>query len=374
MRHVTEIEKLIEKIDVVPGAEMDKRTLGDALAAHNESRKQQRPEVRPNTWRITMKSRITKLAAAAVIIVAVLIGVYRFDGSLGLTGSAFAEISEAVKKMPCIHWTEPDGEEQWVNHDSQVWISKDADGVVRFVDYEQGKKYEYDPPTNAVAIYRTSESFSDVPPTRWEEYANIFAELGAKVLCRQDQVGGKNVSIYKVSRVTDSRRIENEVTVDTESDLPLLVQSKVADTGGTVLDVSKVRFEFPEEPPTTMYDVGVPRSAAVFDYSEELLNEREESALMLRTLGVALVMYADEHNNKYPETLQELEAYADNLEWFTKNVEYLGKGKSPRDSARDVIAYDKTLLEKGNSTNILFCDIALRFGVPKRFIKQEVGH
>ncbi len=52
---------------------------------------------RLNIWRIIMKSRITKLAAAAVIIVIVLIGINHFAGLLGGGGVAFADVLKHIQ-------------------------------------------------------------------------------------------------------------------------------------------------------------------------------------------------------------------------------------------------------------------------------------
>jgi outer membrane lipoprotein-sorting protein len=47
-------------------------------------------------WRIIMRSRITKLAAAAVIIIAVMIGIYQFGGSIDLATPTFADIVQPL--------------------------------------------------------------------------------------------------------------------------------------------------------------------------------------------------------------------------------------------------------------------------------------
>jgi outer membrane lipoprotein-sorting protein len=62
-----------------------------------ESEKTKSAELEPNMWRIIMKSRITKFAAAAVIIIAVLIGVNEFGGSIDGAGVAFAEVLEHIR-------------------------------------------------------------------------------------------------------------------------------------------------------------------------------------------------------------------------------------------------------------------------------------
>jgi hypothetical protein len=54
-------------------------------------------------WRIIMKSKITKLAAAAVIIIAVLIGIHYSGGSIDGASVALAQVTENMKRMPWLH-------------------------------------------------------------------------------------------------------------------------------------------------------------------------------------------------------------------------------------------------------------------------------
>ena len=79
MRPSENIEKLIRKLRVEPRAEMSKRNLDDALAAH---KKITGPvSSRPRIWRIIMKTRTGKITAAAVIIVSVVVGIHFLGGS-----------------------------------------------------------------------------------------------------------------------------------------------------------------------------------------------------------------------------------------------------------------------------------------------------
>lgn len=94
----------------------------------------------------------------------------------------------------------------------------------------------------------------------------------------------------------------------------------------------------------------------------------------LRKLGVALFMYANDHEEKYPDTLGELKLYVGderNFQWLLDNVEYLAKGKTVVDHPNTMIAYDKTLLEKGNGTNVLFNDSHVEFVKPNQL--AELG-
>ena len=101
MRYPKNIERSIEKsylenIEVSADAEMDGRILGDALAAMEESKKTDPALAGPNIGRIIMKSPITKLAAAAVIIIAILIGVHYLGGSIDVASVAWAEVVEQI--------------------------------------------------------------------------------------------------------------------------------------------------------------------------------------------------------------------------------------------------------------------------------------
>jgi tetratricopeptide (TPR) repeat protein len=100
-----------------------------------------------------------------------------------------------------------------------------------------------------------------------------------------------------------------------------------------------------------------------------------ESAKNLSDLGKVLLVYANDHEDRYPAKLEEIQQQpyspADLKSWALENVEYLGKGKTVADRPNTVIAYDKTLLEKGNGTNVLFNDSHVEFVKPEQL--KELG-
>ena len=92
-------EKLIREL-VLPGTKAaDERILNDALAAFEKSKVVKSAEHQPNVWRIIMKSPITKLAAAAVIIIAIVVGIHQFGGSIDGASVAWAEVAEKVNQI-----------------------------------------------------------------------------------------------------------------------------------------------------------------------------------------------------------------------------------------------------------------------------------
>jgi prepilin-type processing-associated H-X9-DG protein len=85
-------EKTVAKLDFKAAARMHDRILAGVLKAHDESRKQEQAQIQPNAWRRIVKSKITRLAAAAVIAIALAVPlsygtaviVRRLAGSLGI--------------------------------------------------------------------------------------------------------------------------------------------------------------------------------------------------------------------------------------------------------------------------------------------------
>lgn len=71
MKPAKNIEKLIKNIDIDTNAKMDEAVLNNTLKAFKESKEAKSAVPQPNIWRMIVKSRITQLAAAVVVILAV---------------------------------------------------------------------------------------------------------------------------------------------------------------------------------------------------------------------------------------------------------------------------------------------------------------
>jgi len=107
---IDNIEKVIKdfcataRTETKTTPDMDKRTINDALAAQERTKKTKPAVLQPNIWRIIMKSNTTKFAVAAVIIIAVLISINQFDSSIDLAKPAYGitdmpELFQAAKTI-----------------------------------------------------------------------------------------------------------------------------------------------------------------------------------------------------------------------------------------------------------------------------------
>jgi len=99
MRSEKDIEKLVRKIIVTPDTQMDRKTLDDILMAQEKTKTTSSAKPRPNIWRIIMKSKMTKFASVAVIIIGVLIGINQFGGSVDMAGVAWGAIVEQIESV-----------------------------------------------------------------------------------------------------------------------------------------------------------------------------------------------------------------------------------------------------------------------------------
>ncbi len=77
-------------LDINTSAEMDQRILHDSLKVQQKFKQTKLAETQPDIRRIIMKNPITKLAAAAVIIITAIIGVSQFGGSINVATPVWA--------------------------------------------------------------------------------------------------------------------------------------------------------------------------------------------------------------------------------------------------------------------------------------------
>jgi hypothetical protein len=98
MKPAEKIEKLIKRLHFKASAEMHERTLNDAVEAQAKSNKRKSAKPEPSIGRTIMKSKITKFAAAATIIIAVIAGLHYYVSPIGVTSVAWGELVERLER------------------------------------------------------------------------------------------------------------------------------------------------------------------------------------------------------------------------------------------------------------------------------------
>jgi hypothetical protein len=97
MKPAEEIEKFVKKMSFKAGPEMDKDLWAETSKAQNEFHKKILAPSQQNIRRTIMKSPIVKLAAAAVIIALVVLGLFEFIGTESTSGVVWAEVAHRVE-------------------------------------------------------------------------------------------------------------------------------------------------------------------------------------------------------------------------------------------------------------------------------------
>jgi len=265
---VEKIERLIKKRRYKASAETYDKALGSFLQAVDEHVEQKSAPTEPKIWRTIVNSRITKLAAAAVIIITACVVIHQSGGSIDVTTITFAQITENMKEMPWMHGVVEgagDRMEAWFCFERRIMASKRSSGEVRFQDDLKRIIQVYDPVAETVTV-------SHGTPLEWDKLGGSaldfpkaamkqFEDAGEKVIREIGKYKGKDAKIFKMSAFLGGMDMKVEMTVDAEKNVLLFVNQKAFDKAGELATEVNAFFDYPEKGPESIYDVGVPTSA-----------------------------------------------------------------------------------------------------------------
>jgi acetolactate synthase regulatory subunit len=285
MKPAEKIERLIKKRSYKATAKTYDKALGSFLQAVDEHIEQKSAPTEPKIWRKIMKSRITKLAAAAVIIIAGYVVVHLSGGSVDVTTVTFAQITENMKQMPWLHAVVDAKQaagtemvdirlEAWLCIERQLSAVKDSNGKVIFQDELEHIFQAYDPNTETITILRDKglnwnknlSSVGDIPGAMIKAYE----EAGEKVVRETGKYKGKDVLIFRMSAFLGGEDMWIEMTVDAERQVVVFINQKAFDEDGKMTEEVNAHVDYPETGPESIYDVGVPKSTKIVrDEKEE---------------------------------------------------------------------------------------------------------
>jgi hypothetical protein len=263
MRSKKDIKNLFQKVVVDTNPRMDKFVLKDVLHTYNKTFDNKSADYHPIRWRIIMKSRITKSAAAAIIIIAVLIGINKF-GSPG-TSVAWGEVVKKVEasqgfiyRSRRTHSDEPDWADYSMTYNSptrsrtdeykgghitlSIYYDFDTMTVVYLPHNDKRKHYvQMTIGDQAVPVY-LSEIYLKGCVQKFLscEYRKLGQKMIEGVLC--EGIETKDPTFDNVN--FPIHRLEAQLWVNVETGYPVLCEIKV--TGGVdgKLRIEKVLDQF----------------------------------------------------------------------------------------------------------------------------------
>lgn len=106
---------------------------------------------------------------------------------------------------------------------------------------------------------------------------------------------------------------------------------------------------------------------------EKILQERVNSMNRLKQMGTAILLYAGDNNEKCPEKLDDIKPYRGiDFDWIIANVCYIGSKLTMAAPPDTPVAFDNSMLAKGNGTVVLFNDGHVEFVSPVKLEKLGI--
>ena len=227
-----------------------------------------------------MKSRITKLAAAAVIIIAALIVINQFGSSIDGTTMAFAQITENMKKMPwmhCVVETAGESSEAWISFEQKVIVTKRQSGEIIYRNYLKQTVQIFNPKDKTVSVsYKAGDAFTELSSVLdFPEYVlKLFDEVGGEVIQENSKYLGRDSKIYRARGFLGGMDMKVEMIVDMDKNIILFMNKKVFDNTGKLTEDLSAYFDYPENGPNDIYQAGAP-----VDTQVKIIDERDPEFL-----------------------------------------------------------------------------------------------
>jgi hypothetical protein len=278
MRPSENIEKLIKKLRYKTSAETHDRVLGNVLLALDK--KQKIGANTPDIWRIIMKSPITKLSTAAVIIVCIALAIPLME-KIVTPADSVEQTLEAMQDLRTMYMVCKD----WGGNEFEMWIELNPDtGIPEFCrSYWPKSKvlnisrpdtsYQFSERANQVQINSGKLYHMDLAPAKVFEQLLLASQQdpdSVVIFHEYDQQSVKSLIVVIWRGYKQSYKIH----IDPETKLPVRMQGLENNQLGAVIkDIEQIEFNI--DLPEDIFDFEIPEGASIIDHDRnfELLND-----------------------------------------------------------------------------------------------------
>ncbi|MBC8481303.1 MAG: hypothetical protein H8D47_01390 [Planctomycetes bacterium] len=265
MKSLKDIKKIVTQFNVKPGSEMRSKVLDEALDIQRSQNQQNISDT--YIWRIIMKSKITKFAAAGVIFAVAILSITFLDKAV-TPAYAIEQTIEAMRSISSIHAYSTD----WDNSQGETWVQINPEtGQEEYQYSDQGNllivatpkvTYFYHKDKNLVRVQKEYVPASSV------SIANFFEELSKWVQGH----GGKyefhsqfdeklQKEIIMVHVVLPVMEKELYVRIDPQTKLPINLESISSKPGQGVKSVDSIEYNIPI--PEGIFEFKIPEGTKV---------------------------------------------------------------------------------------------------------------
>jgi len=233
-------------------------------------------------WRIIITSKVTKLAAAAVILIAAIISLHYYTGSIKLTAPAFGEVIKNMQQMKWIYFFKEDLQEGTIKE--QVWACPEAQililtgvgynrSAVLLLDCKTNRKYLYDAQKRTITVSYMEQDYAGMyrmyvssPLHLMDDIIEKRIREEAYIMHGKARYNGRDAIIYRFDVSLGKGVVEqSQWVVDAQSHLPIINEVARVTADGKVRRSYRFAFDYPESGPEDIYALGVPRDAKVID-------------------------------------------------------------------------------------------------------------
>ena len=210
------IERLIQKINVTPRAQVHSRTLNDALAAQEEWKNEQSADLKPNIWRIIMKSKITKFATAATVILIAVLGITFLEES---TPTAYA-IEQTIQAGHTVRFLHLKSFIEPYDEPIESWVEFDARGQLKNMRFK--KPAWMDPQDGETIIVWKDHKMRLYSKRKNFLFIMKDKEIAAQVLKNIEQLDPK-LAVERLKTEQEQGKVEVEIVEPSNKSEPIIV-------------------------------------------------------------------------------------------------------------------------------------------------------
>jgi outer membrane lipoprotein-sorting protein len=317
----SEFKKIVDKlyIDTESNPAHRETVRQKMLSIFNETNQQSQTQTTPHgvIRRIIMKSPITKLAVAAVIIIAVLIGLHYFGDSINVTGSAYAEVVERLQKARTLTYIVESntGIEGMSGMTGEIAFKEPgymrmavAGGYVSIIDSIQGKGITILPPKKKFIEIKMSNLQND--PT--QQNINVIEKLRSLPERADEELGTSEIDGREVQgfRITEEGLI-NTVWIDIQTRELFLVEMEFLNAPGMSGTMSD--FQFNVELDDSLFNITPPDGYTRLEIQVDTDEVSEENLIEFLRLWTTWVK-----DGRFPPTLDPTELAKSSMEMVKK--------------------------------------------------------
>ena len=325
MRPTENIEKQVKQLRYEANTETHNRVLDNVMHAIDKHEKQKPGTTAPDIWRTIMKNPIIKLAAAAVLFIAALIGLSQFGKLPDVTGSAFGKVVANLRSAQTVSWSitiEQEGQRPqtmycWTLEPNHQRIEME-DGRIFIIDTFQGKSVVLIPVEKKAYVTTTPVS----PKYILNEYDNIKDLLNNLSDYSQEYIGQSEINGQKVGGF-HIKRVDNEMIIWANMDnyTPVKIETRVVlrnkqneNQKGQTTTFTISDIVIGEELDESLFSLSPPEGFSVITTHESVIEQQKEvmqrlSARIMIKLAKACYDYSKENNGIWPNNLKQAIEY-----------------------------------------------------------------